>query len=754
MPAKSEPQYLEIRDIVICIAVWATLALTYMLTFTGEIGNIDELAMYAGAESLAQGRGYSWPQITFAPYHNPVGLIEPGQSILAVPLYLLAQAFSKVNNIQAVLLLNVIVTASTGALIYITARRLSYSPIVCWGTALTYGLASIAWPYARTFYREPLLALIWLSAVYVFVMWQQRQHFLFLVLCALFLLVSLFIKITAVAAIPFFVISIFLYLPLKYRYPVIIGIVIFGLLIFFIFMLIQSWRFNHQVCSLIQSYILKYPFHKGLLRIYAQLFSPDVGLLFLMPSFPMIIVGSFYLLRKNHHLAIIYIGTLFTMLYLYNQRETWFYLIVWGFRPLVAVIPLLVLSLAEIFSHQNKILKVAGISSSFLTLILQLPVVTSTWHPILGQVTKQSVPKTHPWNLAIWEYSPAFIAIREWQPKWLNLLWFSAKSDGTLVCDPYLAFALGFFLILALIGGIFLVSHPLHCRNSFFIVLMIIFVGITCLAGGLLLYRGYDLTHDYPGMSLSEAQSLAKLISASPNHPKVLVSVSNEFGINFWLGFLKGKFTHYWYSPAQLEGFEPILDSQGENIWLVIDRVHLPPENSGHDLEYWLNSHAYQVDGTWIGGFQIFRYISPKAVSSMQHYATECTFEPGMLLQAFQVAPTIVRRGQALVLEFEFLAQNDINYDYIWFTHLFAEDGHQILGRDGAPLYGAAPTSTWHQGEKVIDRRAIWIPDSAIPGRYTLVAGFVNPDGSRLPVKCSGIPLKEFVTLAKVVVLE
>ena len=99
------------RTITLALAIGAFLAMVYLLTFSGQFRSIDEYAMYARTESLAQGHGFYIPQIYFATYHNRIGGIEPGQPLLAVPLYLLAQLFQRSNTIAVVMLFNTLVTA-------------------------------------------------------------------------------------------------------------------------------------------------------------------------------------------------------------------------------------------------------------------------------------------------------------------------------------------------------------------------------------------------------------------------------------------------------------------------------------------------------------------------------------------------------------------------------------------------------------------------------------------------------------------
>ena len=51
------------RTITLALAIGAFLAMVYLLTFSGQFRSIDEYAMYARTESLAQGHGFYIPDI-------------------------------------------------------------------------------------------------------------------------------------------------------------------------------------------------------------------------------------------------------------------------------------------------------------------------------------------------------------------------------------------------------------------------------------------------------------------------------------------------------------------------------------------------------------------------------------------------------------------------------------------------------------------------------------------------------------------
>jgi hypothetical protein len=55
--------------------------------------------------------------------------------------------------------LNPLVTAGIAALLYLAAARLGYGQRAAIGTALIYGLATLAWPHSKTLFSEPLTAL-------------------------------------------------------------------------------------------------------------------------------------------------------------------------------------------------------------------------------------------------------------------------------------------------------------------------------------------------------------------------------------------------------------------------------------------------------------------------------------------------------------------------------------------------------------------------------------------------------------------
>jgi len=79
-----------------------------------------------------------------------------GMTLLALPLVWMAKQWPAVGLAQAALLLNPLLMAWTGAILYRCGRRLEWSRSAAVATALSFGLATMTWPYTQTFFSDPV----------------------------------------------------------------------------------------------------------------------------------------------------------------------------------------------------------------------------------------------------------------------------------------------------------------------------------------------------------------------------------------------------------------------------------------------------------------------------------------------------------------------------------------------------------------------------------------------------------------------
>jgi hypothetical protein len=149
------------------LALFVLLAGIYLLTSGGHTYSIDEELMFGVTENLVLRGSFAVNAADSeeVPIYSTYG---PGQSLAAVPFYVLGwllalpfpdDAYAWVTR-ALVGWLNPFVTAATVALIYLVVVWLGYSRRAALGTALLYGLATMAWHYSKTFFAEPLTALL------------------------------------------------------------------------------------------------------------------------------------------------------------------------------------------------------------------------------------------------------------------------------------------------------------------------------------------------------------------------------------------------------------------------------------------------------------------------------------------------------------------------------------------------------------------------------------------------------------------
>lgn len=134
----------------------------YTLTFNGAFRQDDEHILAARTQSLALWGQLVEPQVygnqrvqALIPLGDAATQIEFGQAILGAILIRIAQALG-LGGAQSLFSLNIFLTALCGGLVYLIVMQLNYSRRVAIWCALFFGVGSMAWPYALTYFRDTL----------------------------------------------------------------------------------------------------------------------------------------------------------------------------------------------------------------------------------------------------------------------------------------------------------------------------------------------------------------------------------------------------------------------------------------------------------------------------------------------------------------------------------------------------------------------------------------------------------------------
>jgi 4-amino-4-deoxy-L-arabinose transferase-like glycosyltransferase len=163
-------------------------------------------------------------------------------------------------------------------------------------------------------------------------------------------------------------------------------------------------------------------------------------------------------------------------------------------------------------------------------------------------------------------------------------------------------------------------------------------------------------------------------------------------------------------------------------------------EGDGDDLDragrQWLNEHGYRAWDNWYGPTQLVVYgISPEPerinLQSVDHeFGEEVTLRSYALWEGQREASGL------LYLTFVWQARKPIDDGYKVFVHLVDGNGQLVAQRDGEPLGGSRPTTSWEVGEEITDRVGLLLPPDLPPGEYDLLVGMYDPETlDRLPVR-------------------
>jgi hypothetical protein len=189
----------------------------YLLTASGHFYAVDEETLFRITEGIVERRTVALPDDAWGMVGNRSGTggplyaqYTPGQSIVAIPLYLagrvVATRFPPEASVYVlrfcVALLGAFVTAATVALLYRLARALGHGGRAALALAAIYGLATTAWPHGRTFFAEPLTALALLAAFYALRVGTEARRDGWLVAAGLATAAACLVKPHAAIAVP------------------------------------------------------------------------------------------------------------------------------------------------------------------------------------------------------------------------------------------------------------------------------------------------------------------------------------------------------------------------------------------------------------------------------------------------------------------------------------------------------------------------------------------------------------------------
>jgi len=430
-------------------AIFILLLSLYLLLFNGVTSTDDEQLYNDLTESMAAGRGYSaLPLLGNDRIQGSTGSVEPLHSILGIPLYLIA-SYLKLGKVQILFILPAVYTALTASLIYLILGQRGYGARTAHYTAFAYGLGTIAFPYARMNFREPLAALALTYALYIAEKTFDDKDSLYrqsfsVFLLALALGVALLTKVTTALILPIFFIifliqnkTLFTRFKAKRRWllialPVIL-IILIAMLIKFLPAVSLS-RFTLRFADYIIYTLPRLPHDHFWQAIAGLLFSPGKGMFIYSPILILSLVSPFIAKEKNWlaGLAPLLILSI-TQALIYND-EWWG--ITWGTRALLPVIPLLMVSSApaieRMWHHQRRWLSILLKSLFIVSILIQVVRLFASDPAYIGWATQtagRSIDAAMQWDIS---FAPLFrYGWLGMQQSYSDILWFHLNESNT-----------------------------------------------------------------------------------------------------------------------------------------------------------------------------------------------------------------------------------------------------------------------------------------------------------------------------------
>lgn len=760
---------LKATDRRIAFALFWLLFACYLLTFTARIESSDGLSMFATVESLVR-RGevdsnqLLWMGIqqgSFGPDGDLYSRKGLGMVLLAWPLVWLARLWPLVGLVHSALLLNPLLTAWTGALLYRTGRRLEWRRSTALATALLFGLATMAWPYTQTFFSDPACGWGLFAAFYGLLAYSQtgRKRYVFgsglawglayltrtvnlvtLPIFAVGFLAALYYHHRA-ENLPLFSFTVHRNLVIRQWRSAIsftIPIVCFGVL--------SLWWNHLRYGSLwdsgyVESETFSAPWFFGLAGL---LVGPARGYFWYSPILLLGFAGIGWFWRHSRWLFWLIVSICVGYVLLYGKWYMWHGGYSWGPRFLTPILPFSALLVGPAWERMMTAQRGRFLLRLGLLLLILLSV-TIQW---LGMVVSFSLvqdwlatavqPLFASETFTQLRYSPLVNQWRYLTAEHIQLAWWQATlTTGHIDWQGLLLPLIGILVSLAALIGY---RRPTEEGLGRLYGWLHTFV-LIALTSALLLNYGGALTSidqravadrieqlEWPGDAILYLRPTQTQFFANVYHGRLptyglTAQSSLDAESRPWLLYLQNHYQRLWVvsddMPPEQSGWERPL--RIEDFLLQENRI---PNTDNARLAIYTMAHALPITEAGLG----LRFGDPAATGPLT------SAEEWIRLQGYGLT-TEVEPGDAIALVLRWQSIRPVTKDYHVFVHLLDSRGEKIVQRDGQPVQWMRPTSSWQPGEEILDHYGFLLPRDAIPGDYHIAVGLYDPvTGQRLPV--------------------
>ncbi len=711
------------RDRPLALGLFAVLFSVYLLTFSGVYHSSDEMSMLAVTDSLAR-RG-AWDiellrwmgeqQGSFGPDGHLYSRKGIGTTLAALPLTWVALQSRLLPNVQIAMLTNSLTTALTGVLVYLLLRRLRYSYDVSLLAALAFGLATMAWPYARYLFSESLAGLGLILSFYFLVRFRDTRGAASLLWAGTGLGIALLARLNNAIVAPFLGLLLLVYLYCQYERDWkrwIKPVVLYGLPVLAALAITGWYNWLRFGSPLTTGYLpqerFATPFFEGL---YGLTLSPGKGIFWYNPILIIALVAWPSFFRRHRAEALLVAAVVLGNLAFYAPWYLWWAGHAWGPRFLVAILPFSALALAPAVeaATRRRALALALGALALTSVAVQILGVAVDFNLYLEEIHAE-LGLYHRATLFTVAYSPLLRQIAYLRPENLDLTW----ARGSTVDWIALLISLCLLLASALALWDSWRKRPRTWVMSGLLVLIFLSAFLS-----LLRYA--------PRGDVSQA---ADALAAMEEDGEVVALTE----------------------PLWTEAFQDAYDGRMW-VWGVSSRESVDSEHSAawaagtgdpDPAEARFQVGDMRLDYFPAAGLPFDASRLPVALLEERPRLGDA-----IELLAVQDEDTRVLAGGLLSLTLYWRALAPIDTSYTVFVHVIDDSGNKAAQTDRLPCQGGCQTTTWRAGDLVGERYDLAIADDASPGRYRIVAGMYDlATMENLPwMDAQGSPLDNYPVL-------
>lgn len=786
----------------------------YLLVYRGGFHSVDEVSMFAVTESLVKFGNFNTDQIAWTQWttsqaeaqgffgadghvYSKKGL---ALSLAQAPLYGLSLHLPGLGMLQTVSILNALITAATGVLIFLFISRLGFTSITALITTLIFGLATIATVYAKYLFSEPLAAFLLLLVAYRLFAYRQESGLRHLVIAGLAAGLAVVARANNLFLLPVFGLYL-LWVVFSHQKAVTksqpVAIIFHPALITFVAavivpgLILLAYNATRSGNPFQTGYDLSLFSSSIWLGLYKLLFSPLRGLLIYSPILLLSFIG-WWRLRKTHPAESWLLAGLVTvtvgLFSAWSSGEG----LSWGSRFLVPIVPFFALCLAPIVEQVTSnnvasrkfakslqsetstlkqtrpisyVLRFTFYSLLIFSLLIQiLGVVINPW-VYLAQIQVDFGGEFFLENTAAlydFRYSQIAGQLLNWSVINSDLAWWQPWGfdvvalglsiglvglTGWVLWQSYKVTELQSSRVAKLQGTTEAKSQKISSPKHLFLLSLSLSLSLSLFTTYLLLVRYNHTDQQFGTPNTSYTQTLNRIVAETDSVQPIITVAQEHYHIPMnrfkatvpLIGFAQQS----WPLP---DTALPLLESTtaGERIALVT--VGYQPGASNNATEQWLALNTFKISDEWLPDEVRLVYFT--AIKPTDSRRIQAIFEQTIQLTEAKLLSSIPP-GQPLPVEFVWHAKAQPQTNYNLFLQLLNIDGALVAQHDGPPNGGYTPTSGWTVNTPIISRHALALPPDLPTGDYRLIAGWYEPLSGQRLTTASG---SDFVELGNVTI--